>query len=345
MTVVAPSSPTEDVRAGETGVDAPTERIPLIRQIRGSRRRNAAPSTPRPPRPPRRVAVDAPREPLTARQRLLRLTAIMALVVLGSFFIDVVVLSHLQHLVSQQQLSNSFRAQLADGTAPVSEGDVDGRLLADGVPVALIEIPSIGVNEVVVEGTSSGDLTSGPGHRRDTSLPGQVGVSVIMGRAAAFGGPFGRIQELAPGETFTVLTGQTEADYEVIGVRYAGDASPPSLQSGEGRLVLVSARGPAYTPEGVVYVDAKLVSDPMPRGARQTTYGGLDAQDLPLATDTRTLWALIFALQLLVATEIAAVLALPRVGAQRVWVAATPVAIIGLVIASTQVVFLIPNLM
>ena len=33
-----------------------------------------------------------------------------------------------------------------------------------------------------MEGTSSGTLMSGPGHRRDTPFPGQAGVSVIVGR-------------------------------------------------------------------------------------------------------------------------------------------------------------------
>ena len=37
-----------------------------------------------------------------------------------------------------------------------------------------MQIPAIGLHDVViVEGTDSGDLRDGPGHRRDTPLPGQ----------------------------------------------------------------------------------------------------------------------------------------------------------------------------
>ena len=140
---------------------------------------------------------------------------------LFAFVVNVMVLSQVQNLVSQQQLYNDFRQQLSDGTAPVSEGNFEDVLLADGAPVAVIDIPQIDVHDVVVEGSSGDALKSGPGHRRDTVLPGQQGVSVVMGRAAAYGGPFGRIQELAPGDSFTVRTGQGKQVFEVVGVRYA----------------------------------------------------------------------------------------------------------------------------
>ncbi|MFT2675577.1 hypothetical protein ACMWQR_28500, partial [Escherichia coli] len=72
------------------------------------------------------------------------------------------------------QLRDMFRAQLQAGTAPVSEGDFEDNLLKDGVPVAILSIPQLGIDEVVAEGTTSGVLMKGPGHRRDTVLPGQA---------------------------------------------------------------------------------------------------------------------------------------------------------------------------
>ena len=119
-------------------------------------------------------------------------------------------------------------------------------LLPDGAPVALLEIPSLGIREIVVEGTDSATTQLGPGHRRDTALPGQAGVSVLFGRAAAYGGPFARIQELAPGDEFTIITGQGEHEYEVIGLRYAGDPAPPRLTAGESRVILTTARGAPF---------------------------------------------------------------------------------------------------
>jgi LPXTG-site transpeptidase (sortase) family protein len=211
--------------------------------------------------------------------------------------------------------------------------------------VAKISIPAIGVDEVVSEGTSSSVLTGGPGHRRDTVLPGQAGVSVLMARAAAFGGPFSRIQELTPGEIFTVITGQGEQVFEVIGVRYAGDPSPAAPQAGESRLILETARGAAYVPSGVARVDAQLTSDVQPAGTRQTTSALLPASHSELGTDTSTAWALVFALQFLIAAEIVAVWAFRRIGAQKTWVVFVPVILTAGLLVADQVTRLLPNLL
>lgn len=299
-----------------------------------------------PPRPPRRMPRSlAPLAPLSRTQLVARSALVLAVVFIAAFVLNLVFVSHVRHAAAQTQLFAEFRAQLADGTAPVSEGDADGVLLDDGDPVAVIEIPKLGLTEVVVEGTTSSALMLGAGHRRDTVLPGQVGVSVIMGRAAAYGGPFSRIQTLAPGDEFTVITGQGEQTFEVIGVRYAGDLAPASPVAGESRLILETARGVPYVPSGVARVDAKLVGDANDAGARQTTPVSLDPAATSLAIDTSTVWALVFAVQLLIAIEVAAILVLPSVGARKVWIAMTPpVVLVGVLIAD-QAARLLPNLM
>jgi sortase A len=269
----------------------------------------------------------------------------MLALVLLAFLVNIAALSHIQHAVAQQQLYNALKEQLADGTLPVSEGDIDDVLLRDGAPVALLEIPQIGVHEVVVEGSNSATLMSGPGHRRDTVLPGQAGVSVILGRVAAYGGPFSRIQELPPDSEFSVITGQGKQIFRTIGVRYAGDPTPPSIQSGESRLVLQSARGPAYIPSGVIYLDAELVGDAEDRGARQTTFASLPESNLALGVDTSTLWALVFALQYLIVVEVALLLTTPRIGGRKAWIVFVPLASIGGLWVATQLVLLLPNLL
>ncbi len=89
----------------------------------------------------------------------------------------------------QRLLYDRFRSELAAATAPV------GPVTPVGDPVALITIPRLDVQQVVVEGTASGDLLAGPGHMRTTVLPGQVGTSVVLGRAASYGAPFARITD------------------------------------------------------------------------------------------------------------------------------------------------------
>jgi LPXTG-site transpeptidase (sortase) family protein len=259
--------------------------------------------------------------------------------------LNVMVVGQVRHLVAQQQLSDTFIEQLKVGTAPVSEGDFNDVLLADGAPIGIIEIPRLGIREVIVEGTDSGTTQLGPGHRRDTSLPGQAGESVIMGRAAGYGGTFGRIQELAPGDEFTIVTGQGEQKFEVIGLRYAGDPSPPRLVSGESRVILTTARGAPYAPSGIARVDAELVSDTQPAGVRQTRFATLPQADLPMQGDTSMVWALVFALQLLVVVEVAAVWAYRNVGPQRTWIVFVPLTVFAGLWVSGEIVRLLPNLL
>ena len=132
--------------------------------------------------------------------------------------------------------------------------------------------------------------------------------------------------------------------FSVIGVRYAGDPTPPTIASGESRLTLTTARGPSYVPTGVAYVDAELVSDVQVAGGRQTTYLSLPAEAKPLATDTRTVWALVFALQLLLIVGLGLARSLRTVGARRSWLVAVPVTALALILAADQLTLLLPNL-
>jgi sortase A len=301
---------------------------------------------PKPPKPPRRmpkaVKVLAPMSP---RRLAVRMATTLVAVVLLGMVAYLTGYSGLAHVIAQDRLNQELRAQLDAGTLPVSEGTFEDVLLVDGAPVAQLQIPQIGVDETVVEGTTAGDLEAGPGHRRDTMLPGQAGASVIMGRAAAFGGPFGRLQELQLGTTFTVVTGQGKQTFSVIGVRYAGDPSPAPLTAGKSRLILETARGPAFLPTGVVRVDADLVSPVQPPGARATLHAGLPPAALELAGDSSRLWALVFALQALVLVEVGAVWTYRRIGARQAWIVFVPLVLLAVLVTADQTVRLLPNLM
>ncbi len=139
--------------------------------------------------------------------------SILAALLLG-FVAHLGVVSQLRHDRDQQVAFADFRKALANATAPVGQTDDRGRLLAAGTPVALFDIPAAHVHEVVLEGTTSGVLASGPGHRRDTVLPGQAGTAVLFGRHSAYGGPFRSIANLKVGTTFTVTTGQGTHEFQ-----------------------------------------------------------------------------------------------------------------------------------
>jgi len=87
---------------------------------------------------------------------------------------------------------------------------------ADGEPVGVIKIDKIGVDKVVVEGTSVPDLRKGPGHYTGSPLPGQLGNAAIAGHRTTYGAPFGDLDQLAGGDTISVRTLTGKWKYVVL---------------------------------------------------------------------------------------------------------------------------------
>jgi LPXTG-site transpeptidase (sortase) family protein len=265
-------------------------------------------------------------------------------VVLLALLANLTVVSQLQHFTAQHTLYDQLRLSLAEGSAPIGQLDVNGHLVARGTPVALLDIPELGVKEVVVEGTASRQTKVGVGHRPDTPLPGQPGVSVLMGRAAAYGGVFGRLSQLEPGETFTVTTGQGRSTYRVVGVR-KGSVKLPALEGSAGRLTLVTAAGSPFLPHGVLRVDADLVSPSYPRPPVAFAGGVIDDAEQGLAGDPSRLFSLSWLLELLVVVAVGAVWVWKRWSHQATLIVFGPVvAAVGLACAD-RICDLLPNLM
>jgi len=241
----------------------------------------------------------------------------------------------------------SFRGPLAAGTAPTGPTDPfnPSRLLALGSPVALLNIPAIKLNAVVLEGTTGQVLEGGPGHLRDTSLPGQQGISVIFGRRAAYGGPFGALSSLGPGDLIVTTTGQGVAHFQVLDIRRAGAPMPPPVAAGGSRLILVTADGAPFAPSGEVYVDADLVGQPFPTPAMVLSAGNLSSAENAFGTDALAWMPLVLWGQLLLLTAAAIGWLARSWGRWQTWLIAVPVlGYLGLSVAD-EVTRLLPNLM
>jgi sortase A len=72
--------------------------------------------------------------------------------------------------------------------------------LRGGDPVGRIVVPRLGLRAVVVEGTGAADLARGPGHYRQTPLPGRGGTVAIAGHRTTYGAPFRHADELRRGD-------------------------------------------------------------------------------------------------------------------------------------------------
>ncbi len=190
--------------------------------------------------------------------------------------------SALEHR-DQAKLRHSFQIALASqsgsGTVPVTGGGDPSTVTTpstvvvppaapSGAAVAVIKIPKIGVEQAVVEGTGVSDLRKGPGHYRNTPLPGQPGNAAIAGHRTTYGAPFNRIDELAPGDPILVSTLQGNFKYIVseAPVPVSPSKNDVLFNKNDNRLTLTTCH-PKYSAAKRLIVVAKLAPRETPAPA------------------------------------------------------------------------------
>lgn len=194
------------------------------------------------------------------RQVARRGLLVIALTVVA-FVVWLIVISGLVFDSSQDTLRRSFDDQLRDGLAPVNQP------IEPGAPVAFLEIPALGMEQVVVEGTTADVTATGPGHLRTSALPGQPGVSVVLGRRATFGGVFGALPQLRNGDAIEVTTGQGTLTYTVSSTTtYPADDAAAFVADGDALLLVTS--DPGLVASGRLVVTAEPDGELFERGAR-----------------------------------------------------------------------------
>ncbi len=141
---------------------------------------------------------------------------------------------------------------VAPPTEPVLDGDA----------IAILRIPRLGLNWQVVEGVTVADLKDGPGHFRETVMPGQLGNSAIAGHRTTHGHPFLELDQLEPGdliELTTILGTYTYAVTDSLIVKPNEYATViPTIDPTVATIALVTC-DPAYTARNRLVVRATLV--------------------------------------------------------------------------------------
>ncbi len=198
---------------------------------------------------------------------------LLAVVILG-FVGYLYFLSGVQESRAQTTLYAKLRGELSQAVAPTMPripghpASPASLAAAPGDPVALLSIPALGLASlVVVEGTTPENLTLGPGHLRSSPLPGQAGVSVVFGRRATFGAPFGHLPELKKGDLIATTTAQGSARYQVIAI--ADSSKPVPFREIPNQLLLVTADS-RTAPAHYIEVEAKFL-DVVVAGTATTT--------------------------------------------------------------------------
>jgi sortase A len=167
------------------------------------------------------------------------------------------------------QLERSFPSP-ADVRATQRAGGVrsKARLLADrfaadvrardGEGIGRVEIPAIGLDVVLVEGTDSDSLQNGPGHYPGTALPGEGRTVGIAGHRTTYGAPFRHIDSIDVGDEVLVEMPYATLTYEVEGTEIVEpDAVQITDDVGHERVVLTACH-PLYSAAQRYAVFAKL---------------------------------------------------------------------------------------
>ena len=109
----------------------------------------------------------------------------------------------------------------------------------DGDAVARIEIPSIGVDKIVVSGVQVADLRKGPGQYPGTATIGTEGNTSIAGHRTTYGAPFNRVDELVPGDEIHVTGVLGRFTYRVMDPALAYPDQIATVDAQEGGHIIV----------------------------------------------------------------------------------------------------------
>ena len=191
----------------------------------------------------------------------------------------------IQHDRAQSDLKKQFAAQLATSPAPTTAAPTTVApsiaptntalttvapttaaptttpprpTFAEGDAIAQLQIPKIGVDEIVVAGVGVDDLKKGPGHYPQTPLPGEAGNAAIAGHRTTYGAPFFDIDNLKPGDEVVATTYAGRFVYKVTGTQVVPPSNVSVLaDTADSRLTLTSC-DPKYSAKNRIIVSALL---------------------------------------------------------------------------------------
>jgi sortase A len=122
--------------------------------------------------------------------------------------------------VYTSRAQGDLRQDLAARIQDPRSGELSRSRVLPGEALAILRIPKIDMDVVVIEGTDIRDLKKGPGHYRDTAYPwedeGKVG---IAGHRTTYGAPFWSLDRLRRGDRVNVATEFGTFEYRVTRTR------------------------------------------------------------------------------------------------------------------------------
>jgi sortase A len=170
---------------------------------------------------------------------------------------------------AEQYANENPEPDPVDGTEPGDEpGPVSTEIPpppAVGEVVGRIEIPSIGLNWMFLEGVGLDVLKDGPGHYEGTPLPGEEGNASLAGHRTTYGQPFHNIDDLGPGDEIivTYITGARFV-YEYRETEIVSPDRVDVIENTDDNRLTLTACHPKYSAAERIVVRSALVGEPLP---------------------------------------------------------------------------------
>lgn len=127
-----------------------------------------------------------------------------------------------------------------------------------GEAIGRLQIPSIDLDMVAVQGTDTASLQKGPGHYPETPFPGQGGTSALAGHRTTYLAPFRHLDQLKRGDEIEIEMPYANLAYRVQKTRVVDDSAVNIIHKvGYERLVLTACH-PLYSAAQRIAAFAKL---------------------------------------------------------------------------------------
>jgi sortase A len=122
-------------------------------------------------------------------------------------------------LAKSQQVAQPDETTSKPISAPVTPLDKIAKRyrlsVADGSAIGTIRVPRLGLNMVMVEGTTHDALKKGPGRDARTFMPGEGELVYIAGHRTTYGAPFAHIDSLRAGDRIELRLPYVAVTYRV----------------------------------------------------------------------------------------------------------------------------------
>lgn len=258
---------------------------------------------------------------------------------------------------AQQSLRQQFESHLPSAGAQTATEATGPTLISaaisvheppEGAVVGRLQIPAIGVDQYIVEGTSESDLSEGPGHYIGTSMPGQAGNVAIAGHRTTYGAPFYNLNALKVGDQISVTSNSGQQFTYVVSTSPVA-VSPQDVSvldaSSDNRLTLTTCN-PRFSSSQRLVVVADL-NAPHTVALTPTVTSTIKARRVrivsePIGWNTGYIPVVLFFAALLVGLGLANRRARAVYGRMGRWLVLTPIWVAGLVFFFESLTRLLP---